>query len=861
METNASAFFLRYFPLISGNRQPYPWQSALFLQFTSDRWPEVVALPTGAGKTSVIHVWLLALAWTLQTTPQPHVPRRLVWVVNRRVVVDQATDEANTILSALDRLPQDDALLAALRSASYSGVPLAVSSLRGEKADNRAWSDDPSTPAIIVGTVDMIGSRLLFRGYGDGKYYRSYHAGLLGVDSLIVNDEAHLTLAFAGLLEAIRRFAPTAGVPGKPFHTLLLSATSRAEGATPFDHSLEADLAAHDRFRAVYDAEKRLFLHPAADRKGAESEVFRLATESNVPRTVVFIEQPEAAAAFQARLARHAGADHVTLLTGTMRGFERDRLATHDPVFRAFLASETPPAPLYLVSTSAGEVGVNITSERLITPLTESDHLLQRLGRLNRFGDQPGEPHRIGYAHVVHLPVKDPDSPAAHTLRYLQALPVAPDGGRDVSCRALGAAAPPLETRQPDPVTPRLDIRLIDLWALTTTGASDVPPVAPWLHGKQDEEYPETAVAWRDDVAFLADDAVLADEVERIFEHYRVLPHERLSEPTTRVHRKLSAIAESQPWRRALFLAADGSVTAGDLAAIAGMSLEYGTVLLPPKCGSLPGGMFSSDPPDAASPPRYDVADEALPAERARARFHVVLTEGEWVWRRLPGDSEPTSGPDPRNRAELADFAAERGFRFPLLLPLPSASGEDAADYLVYFCGPAPQRKLRTEVLLQDHLDQAASAARAFAELLLPNGFADAYAAAGKGHDLGKAKPLWQRAMGGDVALPLAKTCGAVNPALLAGFRHELASLLDLGGADSALTLHLIGSHHGWARPFWKSRAYDRDRLRLSQQHALDAAVRFGVLHRRYGAWGLAYLEALFKSIDGAISKPREASR
>jgi len=44
------------------------------------------------------------------------------------------------------------------------GGALAVSTLRGQFADNRQWADSPSQPAIIIGTVDMIGSRLLFSG-------------------------------------------------------------------------------------------------------------------------------------------------------------------------------------------------------------------------------------------------------------------------------------------------------------------------------------------------------------------------------------------------------------------------------------------------------------------------------------------------------------------------------------------------------------------------------------------------------------------------------------------------------------------------------------------------------------------------
>ena len=80
---------------------------------------------------------------------------------------------------------------------------MAISTLRGQFADNREWSADPSRPAVIVGTVDMIGSRLLFGGYGIGFKTRPLHAGFLGIDALLVHDEAHLEPAFQQLIEAI----------------------------------------------------------------------------------------------------------------------------------------------------------------------------------------------------------------------------------------------------------------------------------------------------------------------------------------------------------------------------------------------------------------------------------------------------------------------------------------------------------------------------------------------------------------------------------------------------------------------------------------------------------------------------------
>jgi len=112
--------------------------------------PGALDLPTGLGKTSVMAVWLLASAVNLA------LPRRLVYVVDRRAVVEQASAEAERLREAL-------AGMAAL--SARLGAP-AVSTLRGQLLDNGAWTERPDATAIIVGTVDMIGSRLLFSGYG-----------------------------------------------------------------------------------------------------------------------------------------------------------------------------------------------------------------------------------------------------------------------------------------------------------------------------------------------------------------------------------------------------------------------------------------------------------------------------------------------------------------------------------------------------------------------------------------------------------------------------------------------------------------------------------------------------------------------
>jgi len=208
---NHRAFFDDGFWALT-NKSPLRWQLRLFGSFVEDRpdvprVPEALDIPTGVGKTSVIPIWLLALAAQV-ANGAPSLPRRLVYVVNRRTVVDQATDAATEIrrnLLAANPKPAVSEILQRLRSLCVDpDVPLAISTLRGELADNREWQTDPARPAIIIGTVDMVGSRLLFSGYDTGgSYRRSQAAGLVGYDTLLVHDEAHLSPAFGALIREI----------------------------------------------------------------------------------------------------------------------------------------------------------------------------------------------------------------------------------------------------------------------------------------------------------------------------------------------------------------------------------------------------------------------------------------------------------------------------------------------------------------------------------------------------------------------------------------------------------------------------------------------------------------------------------
>src|SRR5258707_11772035 len=70
------------------NRDPFPWQRrfAARIQETGI-WPKLVDLPTGSGKTSLLDLAVFALAFDAGRNDRA-VPRRIFYVVDRRIIVD-----------------------------------------------------------------------------------------------------------------------------------------------------------------------------------------------------------------------------------------------------------------------------------------------------------------------------------------------------------------------------------------------------------------------------------------------------------------------------------------------------------------------------------------------------------------------------------------------------------------------------------------------------------------------------------------------------------------------------------------------------------------------------------------------------
>lgn len=846
--------------------EPFPWQKALYDRFVSDEAdiiPSSCNLPTGLGKTSVIAIWLIALA-----NHPDKMPRRLVYVVNRRTVVDQTTYEVEKLRKNLAEAGIIEALenLCAIREKDES--PLAISTLRGQFADNREWSADPCRPAVIIGTVDMIGSRLLFSGYGVGFKGKPLHAGFLGQDALLVHDEAHLEPAFQELLDAIVKEQKRCG-EFKTFRVMELSATTRSndkpfeltdqEKQSPATIPDPATEPVHHAWRRL-NATKVIHLHAIADDKALPDEIVKLALEfmDSGRAILIFLRKLNDVDKVVKLLGKKVA---YRQLTGTMRGLERDDLVK-DPIFIRFLRpadrpKEIEPATgtVVLICTSAGEVGVNLSADHLVCDLSTFDSMAQRFGRVNRFGDQDDT-----QIHVVH-PSRIEDKDEEVGRRRERTLDLLRQLSGDGSPRAIGKLDPEkrLEAFAPPPaILPVSDI-LFDSWALTTIRAKlpGRPPVEPFLHGISEWDPPQTQVAWREEVGILEGllaDQFEPDDIEEMLEDYPLKPHELLKDNSDRIFKQLEILAEDHAEARVWLIDPDGVVerfTIGELAdKYRKDRINYRTILLQPGIGKLRNGMLDCGSKDAVD--ADDVADQ-------------WFADGEKTIRRRARQWDERTPPDKRMRLirviDTKPDAEEQGSgrRFWYWFELPKSADADGS------------KTAREPVWLVDHIgDVSRNADAIVTKLNVPADIAEAVCVAARFHDLGKRRKIWQRSIGNlNPEQWLAKSGARMKPIdHLTSYRHEFGSLLDieaepdfqsLNDHAKELALHLIATHHGRGRPhFPEEEAFDpepngKDVIAT----AVETPRRFARLQRQYGRWGLAYIESLLRAADyGASARP-----
>jgi len=517
-----------YRAINGGEREPFPWQKRLAEQVaTSEQWPAEVGVHTGLGKTSCLDIAVWWLASQADRAPEKRTaPTRIWWVVNRRLLVDSTAEHAEAIetgLSDPDALALDERTTAVLSSISHrlrslsadpGAAPLEVIRLRGGVASRTPT--DPSRPAILLCTVPMYGSRLLFRGYG--STLRAVDAAMAGTDSLVLLDEAHLAPHLRALLSALAECTPgTKTILGEArtrARLVTLTATGEAD-RRPF--GLDAQDEAHPIVRQRLDAAKPLELL-LGDGDGARhlagAAVRLIQTAVSPAACVVFANTPKTARQTLARLRKTLADDaaDLLLLTGLTREREAERIRARILDQKHGMAAARDAGldrqrHLIVVATQTLEVGADIDAEYLVTEACGVRALTQRLGRLNRLG-------RYAHARAVYVHVPPPKSrrpggagsassdswpvygeePATLLQGLQDALVTEGTYAVDLSPRRVaGVLGPPHDTpgRAPE-ILPGI----LWEWTKTTTPPDGEAPVEPYFSGITGPQY-SVSLIWR----------------------------------------------------------------------------------------------------------------------------------------------------------------------------------------------------------------------------------------------------------------------------------------------------------------------------------------------------------------------------
>ena len=356
------------------------WQITL----ASDNWPRVLIAPTGSGKTAAV-----TLGWAAhRLSRRTGTPRRLVWCLPMRALVEQTAEKAR---EWFDRLASVD-------EANRLPKPEDVHVLMGG-ADADDWLDAPERPAVLVGTQDMLLSRALMRGYASSRALWPMGFALLHDDAQWVFDEVQLMgagRATSAQLEAFRqaetaRASETGGSLARPSRSLWISATLDPRWLATVDHpapspasvvKVDPVATADVRLERLARAPKALRRSRSAPQSSKTTDVAayiqRLAEDvldAHRPgqRTLAIVNRVNRAQQLHGAIAKRLGkhgqpTPTLTLVHSRFRPADRQR--------------EIPRG--IVVATQAVEAGVDISAAVLFTEIAPWSSMIQRFGRANR---------------------------------------------------------------------------------------------------------------------------------------------------------------------------------------------------------------------------------------------------------------------------------------------------------------------------------------------------------------------------------------------------------------------------------------------------------------------------------------------
>ncbi len=524
---------------------PFPWQERLAFQVTSSGvWPNLLDLPTGTGKTAALDVALFHLA--LQAgRPARTAPLRILYVVDRRTIVDQAFERASRILERLKQAETGILREVCAALCELAGeTPLELALLRGGIPRSDSWVRSPAQPLIAVSTVDQVGSRLLFRGYGVSRSMRPIHAGLLGNDALYLLDEVHLSQPFCQTLSGVEGRYRSWGeqVPRTPFQVVQMSATSEGNSGSFFRLD-DSDLR-NSKLSQRLSASKPAVLREVTGPKlvvTCELEALKM-VKSASSKILVVMNRVQTARDVASRLLTQKDDFQIALLTGRMRPIDRDSIEGRlRPLIEAGRNRSISNERLIVVSTQCIEAGADFDFDGLVTECASLDSLRQRFGRLNRLGEAQSSTSAVIVASSDSLK-KDPiyGSALGNTWNWLK---------QQQNIDFAWTKFP----RDSDStlMSPKLDAPVLlpshlDAWVQTSPTPDPDPDIALWLHGPRSCPA-DCLVVWRADL----NEELLLDGTQdklvcEIVDSVPPSPGEAMPVPFVAVKRWLSGMSEAR---------------------------------------------------------------------------------------------------------------------------------------------------------------------------------------------------------------------------------------------------------------------------------------------------------------------------
>lgn len=371
--------YAQFFRRITDN-EILPYQQ----RYGSDPFlPTLLVVPTGLGKSdAVLAPWLYAKACG-ETAPT-----RLIIVLPRQNLTAQTAENARKRCKAAGLENQ-----------------IRVLELMAGSDDNKETLR-PDCAAIIVATQDLYFSRALNRGYARRPPRWPIDFALYNQDCLLVLDEIQLmddALATSTQLAAFRdRWGIFGNAP-----TVWMSATVNPAWLRTIDfltQPREIRLQADDRVAEIVKkrihARKSLAPAPEDCRQPAGCAAFAVERHQTGTRTLVIANTvPRAREIFGALRAEFPA---PVLLHSRFRPGDRKHAAD--------LLDAIPPEGQIVVSTQVLEAGVDITARVLITDIAPWGSMVQRFGRVNRYGEDVS-PEIFWVDQPGYTKQKDPTAP------------------------------------------------------------------------------------------------------------------------------------------------------------------------------------------------------------------------------------------------------------------------------------------------------------------------------------------------------------------------------------------------------------------------------------------------------------------